>query len=251
MEDINNEDLELRRIRFTDGEGNIVGCFTTVSIVTDPAIELNYQLFNKEIVEQKFQVSSEELMEITGPAIVPDKKILRVDKKTGEKYNVIFTKDDVKIARDIYFRSANHNRVNFEHNQDSYTNKIGLVEAWLVIDENMDKAKALGFDMSKIPVGTLMMTFKVLDESMWEDLKGSNFKGFSVEIGAFEEVVDEEKLSLLAMSNEIDALLESAPMVTVKGKYTLLYSLLKDLMMAEGMDEETKYKLLKKLLTKI
>jgi hypothetical protein len=247
MENINEDELELRRIRFRDDEGNLIGCFTTVSIVDEPAIELEYQLFNKqEVNTHKFEIVSDEKMEICGPVLVPDMPILRIDQKTDKPYNVIFTKEDIIDARDIYFRTANHNQVNFQHKSDNYTNKIGLVEAWTVIDKAKDKANALKFDMSKIPLGTLFMTYKVLDRGLWEDLKGSNFKGFSVEIGAYEQKIENKNFS-----DEIESLLNEMPQINVKSKYTLLYSLIKDIVFADGMDEETKYKLVRKLLTKI
>lgn len=251
MEKINKEELELRRARLRDDEGNLIGCLKAVSIVTKPAIELNYMLFNGQEVEHKFQITSEELMEITGPAMLPDKYILRKDIKTKKYYNVVFSKQDVKDAAELFLSSANHNQANFEHDQSSFTNKIRLAESWIVVDPKMDKAVSLGFSSEDINEGTWFITYKVLDRELWEELKKSDFRGLSVELGGYEEVVYSREDFSQEQIDEIENIINEAPTKLVRSKYTLLYNILKDIVFDEKIGEDSKYKIIRKLLSKL
>lgn len=241
------DELEIRKPILRDDEGNLIAILRTVSVVSDPAIELDFKLFNKVDGFQYFK-ADEELMEITGPALVPGKFILRIDDQTKKYYNMVFSEADVKDSAEVYIAHANHNIANFEHNQESYTDKIRLLYSWIVEDPKNDRANALGFNMSEIPKGTWFVTYKVLDKELWALLKKSDFKGFSIELAAPEKTI--ESFSEVSLVTEIDKVLESAPTV-IKGKYSLLYNLIKDIMFDEKITDENKYKIVRKLLTKL
>src|SRR6478735_657430 len=82
-----------------------------ISLVDDPAIESNFLLFNKE--EPIIFSENEEQKIITGPALIPDKKILR--KYKNEFFDVVLNKQTIKDTAVKFFKENNKNTItNFE-----------------------------------------------------------------------------------------------------------------------------------------
>lgn len=181
MED-NKKKLERKRFQAKDEKGNKIWDITAVSAVSQPAIERDFQKFQKASpATVVFRVTNEEKMELTGAAMIPDQDILRQDQETGEFYYCYFTEQDVNDFAEMFLFDANHNQANFEH-QDSFTDKIKLKESWIVEDPANDKSAALGF--KDIPKGSWFITYKCVDPNLWEEIKTSNLKGFSIEISS-------------------------------------------------------------------
>jgi hypothetical protein len=145
-----------------------------IAIVEFPAIELDYMKFNKT-EKMNFAITNEDEQIFTGPLMVPDKLIYRVDEK-GEEYYGFFSSQTIKIISQKYLIEGRQDRVNLEH--QTPIDGIYLVESWLVKDSEKDKAAALGYD---VPVNTWMGSMKVTDKNMWEELKNGDFNGFSIE----------------------------------------------------------------------
>jgi hypothetical protein len=53
-----------------------------------------------------------------------------------------------------------------------------VVESWLIEDEKMDKSKLYGFNL---PKGTWMISMKVDNDDVWQQVKDEKIKGFSIE----------------------------------------------------------------------
>lgn len=209
---------ELDRVEFKIDEDNAL---RAVSIVKDPAIEKTFMLFrdanlhdnckceiiNGELISEpnacdyckskKFSFKSvEDKMEITGVAMTPNKDILRMDEATGEYYNCWFSPETIKKAAHMFLRNGNNISANFDHNQETFTNKISVSESWIVEDPQNDKSKALGFkDITK---GDWILTYKVDDKELWSEIKTNGFTGFSIEgfFGKYEKQVKEDALLL-------------------------------------------------------
>ena len=62
-----------------------------ISLVEFPAIEENFVALSKV----KLSAVNEERRMLYGPALIPDKYILRIDKETGEEYYIVFEKETV------------------------------------------------------------------------------------------------------------------------------------------------------------
>lgn len=198
MED--KKKLERRRFKAKDENGNPLWEITANSIVSQPAIEKDFQLFSMvpglvhfftsiaQANRTRFQVTNNEKMEITGPVMVPNQDILRFDEVTKEYYYCYFTEEDVEAFAEMFIQEANHNQANFEH-QENFTDKVKLKELWIVTDPKNDKSNALGF--KEIVKGTFFMTYKVYDAVLWEKIKESSLKGFSVEINTTDNYEDE------------------------------------------------------------
>lgn len=124
----------------------------------------------------------DEKMEITGAAIIPNKMIIRRNPINDELYYVFFSPETTKILSERFMKfkltdSANLNHTNIKA-EDTYVS-----ESWLVIDPLNDKSAALGLNY---PEGTWVITMKVNNKNLWEDIKSGKYKGYSIE-GYFNE----------------------------------------------------------------
>lgn len=186
------KDLERKEFRITDEEGNIIGDLIDIAYVTDPAIEINTQMFAKETKKQTFK-TLEERMEITGPVMIPNKDILRYDQEFNEYFYCYFTEDTVRKCLQIYMENCNHVGSKLEHlglkNKELYT-----FESWIIEDPENDKANALGW--TGLNKGTWMASIKVKSPELWKELKDSDFKGFSIEgsFGIFKTLLDKHQI---------------------------------------------------------
>jgi hypothetical protein len=197
---MDKKELKRKRFQARDEQGNKIWELTAVSAVSQPAIEKNFQLFNAVpgIQKMNFKVTNEELMELTGAAMVPNQDILRQDEESGEYYYCYFTEEDVNDFAEMFLFDANHNQANFEHG-DVFTDKVKLKESWIVEDPNNDKSNALGF--KDIPKGTWFITYKCTDAELWKEIKSSSLKGFSIEISLNEQQIENDLNAILEATN--------------------------------------------------
>jgi len=160
-----------------------------IALVEEPAIEIDFLRFskNKKLV---FAQVDEDRRIVTGPALVPDKMIFRIDEKTKESFYVYFSKETVRDISEKYLIQSNNSSVNIEH--EFAVKDISIIESWIVEDPELDKSKKLGYSL---PTGTWMVSFKINNDEVWNDLvKKDMVKGFSIE-GAFIHNFKKEELS--------------------------------------------------------
>lgn len=146
-----------------------------VSLVRFPAIEENFVYFNNHTQYVLAKAEDEQRL-LVGPALIPDKKILRVDDLTGEEYEVFFSADTIRRVADKYMRDMRTNEATYEH--DFNISDVTAVESWIVEDKKKDKSALYGF---KVPVGTWMLSVRVNNEKVWEQVKKKDVRGFSIE----------------------------------------------------------------------
>lgn len=155
-----------------------------ISLVEFPAIETNWVALS----EVKLSAINEERRMLYGPALIPEKYILRLDKKTNEEYYIYFDKETVyKCAHQFMLKNLHHNYT-FEH--EKKVQGCTVVETWYKESEQ-DKSVHLGID---VPVGTWMVGTYVENDELWQDVKLQKVKGFSIE-GVFDNVVAEMSAS--------------------------------------------------------
>lgn len=127
----------------------------------------------------------EEKMEITGAAIIPNKMIMRRNPITEELYYVFFSAETTRTLAEKFLKSVNKNAIpvaNLDHT-DKLAPDTYITESWIVMNKEMDKSAALGLDY---PEGTWVVTMKVGDKDLWEEIKLGKYNGYSVE-GWFNE----------------------------------------------------------------
>lgn len=218
---------KLKNVEFLieDESQDFFGDISLISIVFDPAIKKEFNFF-KDINKQTFANVDEEKRLIIGPAMIPNKLILRKNEQTGEYFNCYFSDKTVRRCSELFLKHSNHNKTNLEHgellNGREIRDDISVVESWIVEDSKNDKANALGFKPIK---GEWYVAFKVESPSLWEALKKSGFGGFSIE-GRFTE-----KFSSYS-----------------KFKSITLEDTIKGIVFNEGLKDSEKYNLIKNIL---
>jgi hypothetical protein len=141
----------------------------------------------EKMSKQKFAATDEEKRIVIGPAMLPNQKIIRKDKITGEPYYVFFSPDTIKMIADKYMKNQ-YTRNNDTEHDGKAVNDIYVTESWIVEDEQYDKSKKYGFN---VPVGSWMVAMKIpktpKGDEVWQKIKAGELNGFSVS-GYFEEV---------------------------------------------------------------
>ena len=167
-----------------DEESDEIGV-QAISVVNSPAVEVDFIALNKQVM---LKASDDEKRILTGVALIPSKQIYRYDEQMGEYY-IYFSKDTIEKASQLFLKESNQKNATYEHAYD-FDGGI-VVESWLVSDPEMDKAKYYGFD---VPKGTWMISMKIENDKVWQDVKSQKVKGFSIE-GFFSDKLQMNKLT--------------------------------------------------------
>lgn len=144
-----------------------------VSVVHSPAIEENFIALNKHEIELK-EVDTEKRI-LMGAALVPNKQIYRRNAK-NEEYYIYFSSDTIRKASELFLMRSNQNNATYEH--EKKLTGLSVVESWIIDDSKSDKSRLYGFDL---PKGTWMISMKVNNDEVWNDVKEGKVKGFSIE----------------------------------------------------------------------
>jgi len=144
-----------------------------ISLVEFPAIEENFVALSKHKVE--FKTVDTEKRVIVGLALVPDKPIYR---RSGDKeYNIIFSKETVRKASELYLKRLKLNNATLEHDEQM-TSGVSVIESWIVEDPSKDKTALYGLNAVK---GAWAVTMKIDNDEVWEDVKSGKYLGLSIE----------------------------------------------------------------------
>ena len=106
-----------------------------ISVVGSPAMESQFIMLSEE-KKVEFAKVDEEKQILLGVAMIPEKKIYRVDPDTNEEFNVFFSKETIKRASELYLKKGNQSNANLEHSKVALSGTI--VESWIVEDLKKD-----------------------------------------------------------------------------------------------------------------
>jgi len=134
--------------------------------------------------------------------LIPNKKIYRVNEKTKEEFEIFFSEATVRQAMELFFKNGNQSKATQEH--EKKIEGMTVVESWLIEDDVHDKSVKYGFSL---PKGTWMISMKVDNDKVWNDVKEGKVKGFSIE-GYFADklemsMAENEKYSIINQLKEI------------------------------------------------
>lgn len=164
-----------------------------ISFVEEPAIEEDFVHLAKHEVE--FKSINDEKKLVVGLALVPDKKILRVNK--GEKYNVMFSQDTVRKASHLYMKNLNLSNTTTDHRDK--VQGVTVVESWIIEDEKLDKINLYNLKAVK---GGWAVIFKVENDDVWQEVKNGTYKGFSIEGRFSDKLLEASKYDDSIMTEE-------------------------------------------------
>lgn len=116
---------------------------------------------------------------LVGPLMTPGKLIPRVDEKTGEEYEVFFSKETIEKIAYKMMQDKLVDSVNIEHDGANRVDDAYLVETWIVKDPEADKSALYGFQPV---IGQWYGMYKIDNRRVWNEyVKTGKVKGFSVE----------------------------------------------------------------------
>lgn len=169
-----------------------------VSIVDKPAIEVDFLKFK----DQKMSFAKDESKHIlSGPALIADMPIYRRNFITGEEYYVVFTASTIEKLVERYSKNNMLNTVNLQHD-GNMIDGVYMFESFII-----NKERGIAPKEFDLPDGSWVVSFKVEDENLWNEIVNSNdFNGFSVEVAAnlVEKMASEKPEDI----DEIDALID-------------------------------------------
>ena len=157
-----------------------------ISLVENPAIEIDFIALSKENLIKLAEVSEEKRLLIS-PVLIPNQPIYRKD-DNGNEFNIIFPEETILKAQQNFYKQGYQRNSNIEHDNKLTLNDVTFVESWIKEDDTHDKSLKYGFDL---PNGTWFAVMKVENDETWQRVKNGEVKGFSIE-GNF----DLEKINL-------------------------------------------------------
>lgn len=147
-----------------------------VSLVEYPAIESDWIFLSKD---NKNNLSLAKVDEhkrlIIGAALIPNKQIYRRD-ENGKEFYVFFSEATVKRASELYLINNNQSSATYEHRDK--IKDVTTVESWIVEDTDNDKSNIYGLNL---PKGSWVLSMKVENEKVWQDILDKKVNGFSIE----------------------------------------------------------------------
>ena len=150
-----------------------------ISLVDDPAINIDFVCFSKDKNIVNFSIQSEEERIITGPIMIPDYPIIRnVD---GYKFYVKYSRETIKEMAEKMLKDGTFNNVDTQHNMQ-FIDGLSLIELYI---KDSKKGIVPSF-LQNIPDGTLIASYHIEDDTLWDSVKnGKLLNGFSL-AGAFD-----------------------------------------------------------------
>ena len=177
-----------------------------ISLVEYPAVESNFLTFSKGEKRVLLSIDNEEQRIITGVVARCDYPIYRRE-DNGFEYYIVFDRELIKQMA-IKLLSDNHqNNINIEHKPNSDVEGVEMLELYIKDSDRGINPK--GFE--DIANGSLMVTYKVFNDEVWQSVKNGTYKGFSLE-GVFvmeqTETAEEKTLNeIMSMLNELEKIM--------------------------------------------
>lgn len=157
-----------------------------VAMVDEPAIQLQWQSFNKA-EKQSFKITDNERHIVSGALMVADMPIYRNNEQLGEHY-ITFTPQTIEQIVTKFFKNKNSSNVNLMHEPSAIVDGVTMIES-LIIDKSRGIAAPEGY--GNLTEGSWFGSFKVENDAVWNEIKNGTFKGFSVE-GIFDYAIERQ-----------------------------------------------------------
>lgn len=146
-----------------------------ISLVDYPAVEKDFVCFKKNEKPQKFSIDSEEERVITGVVMVADTLIYRVG-PSGYEYYMSFSRETIKQMAAKMLADGTFKRNDLQHDGQMIEG-LELLELYI-----KDEKKGINPNFVDVPDGSLMASYHVTNDALWEEVKNGNFlNGFSLE----------------------------------------------------------------------
>ena len=143
-----------------------------ISLVDCPAVKRDFVLFSQD--KMNFSIQSEEKRIISGVVMLADTPIYRKSPTAGEYY-IVFTRDIIEMMVEKMSFEGKLNNITLNHN-GQLVEGVTLVELFI-----KDSSKGLNPNyLSDVTEGSLIASYKVENEDIWNQIKAGEFRGFSL-----------------------------------------------------------------------
>lgn len=160
-----------------------------ISLVTDPATEVDFVYFDKDKQVEKFSIANEQEHIVAGVIMLADTPIFRVT-KDGFQYYINYTKDTLKIMAEKMIFDGVGSAVNIQHTDGTDVNGVNLQQLFVI---DRDKGVNPSF-FSEVPDGSLIGYYKVNNQDVWDMIENGDVLSFSLEgIFDLQEQIEEFK----------------------------------------------------------
>lgn len=173
--------LKVFDVIFTDNDYGL----QAISFVDEPAIEQDFVYFNG-VKPLMFQIQDKQ--EVVSPVLIPEQLIYRINPKTKEPFYLKWSADIIEqVAVDFLLKQEQHNTTimhpTFEDSnlkfEDVLVSDVFMKKMWIIRDKETDIANTkYGYDL---PVGTLMVHYKIHNNDLWRRIKSGELRGLSIE----------------------------------------------------------------------
>jgi len=144
------------------------------SFVYQPAVEIEKFAFSKEMMVFNQGISNQCFMSVS---ILADTPIPRKS-SNGEKFNVVFTKEMVRVIMNKLAMNGKLNEVSWQHS-------VQMIEGVYLVEQFISEKDRVYSPKFNVPEGSLIQTYWVKDKKMYDKLSADkSFQGFSIEIEA-------------------------------------------------------------------
>jgi len=151
-----NKIIPIYKIMLTDAES------IEIALVDEPAIEVDFLKFNSEQIKLEF---NEEKMMVKGAVMIPDKMLYRND-MLGERF-VVYDANEIQKAAILFLK----NGMKFNKSHSDIQASLDIVESYIATETNE----------LNVPVGSWIISAKVKDNALWQEVKNGTFNGFSLQ----------------------------------------------------------------------
>lgn len=150
-----------------------------ISLVDYPAVEINWVAFRSQSESDKSPIMlsfNDDKHLLTGVIMVADTPIYR-ESEDGQPYFIVYTKDVIKqMAEKMLNRDRSFSNIDIQHNGEYLPEgEVELRE--LYIKDTLGGTPTI-FDSA--PEGSLVATYKVNNDKIWEECKSGQLNGFSL-----------------------------------------------------------------------
>lgn len=146
-----------------------------ISLVEFPAVEKDFVCFNADKEPIRFSIDNEEERLISGVIMLADSPIYR---RNGDyEYYVTYNRETLKKMASKLLQDGTFKNIDIQHNGE-FIKGLELMELYI-----KDEKKGLNPNyVSDVPDGSLMGTFHITDDALWNEVKNGNYlNGFSLE----------------------------------------------------------------------
>lgn len=163
--------MEVFKVKYDGENGDLFG----ISIVDEPANGFDFIAMSKQ---REIKLSSDEKKKILyGIVLRPEQKIYR-EFEDGTPFQLMFDAPTIERFSQDFMKKGYQKNSTFNHDHDNWLEGTTVVENWIVMNKENDKANEIGLPVEN---GDWVIGMKLSDQ-LWSDyIETGKAKGFSID----------------------------------------------------------------------